>query len=732
VAVDTLREIYAGERLAWNGSVSENSKIKIGDWELFGGDDREGGISTSLDSASSASNVDIEFGLSTQGVNPYLASVLGADVPAYRGLFGLVLNKSYVSANNTYLKPWKIKATRTSTGWEPTMAAIELDMNPAHIIRECLTNTTWGGLGLPESEIDNPSFLLAAATLYGEGFGLSFVWTADKTINDFIGWVASHIGAVCFFSQIKSKMVLKLLRQEDTSMCLVLNESNIIDLVSYAASSVTEAVNQVTIEYIDRENRATSVTVQDTSGLARMDGAVKHSILQFHGISYAELAVKVAGRELTQACTPLSAVEIVVNRTQYSLDIGDLFKFSWAELGIVDMVMRVSEIEYKEFTDNSILIKGVRDIFSLGTVTFSDPGGSGWIDPIHPPANSPYRVVREITWWEFTRRWGDSTAVTEDLVSTSTRITAYCTSPSQDAVKFSLYAKDNGSALEYDYRAKAMFSKRLLLPADLHWSTEVIPLGLTQNGISLQVTSGETFFCIGDGSSEEIVGVQSIVYDQTGGLDQVSVLRGMVDTAPISHLVGTPVWVLCDCFYKACDVEDRFVGDDVLTKMLPTTALGTLPLADADIDNVVLTGRMMRPHRPRNFNLPGSTPVYDIEGHYTHSTLPSTSDVSLTWSSTNHQTETVSLLIPNNTAGVLPVVGTEYIIMIYGETNNLLRTEVIPSAIAENAWTYTIAMEQADSGFTPPRVNTDLTILLKARLDGIESRANLEDILVRV
>jgi hypothetical protein len=44
------------------------------------------------------------------------------------------------------------------------------DMNPAHIIRECLTDTNWG-MGYPESDIDDVSFTAAANTLYSESNG---------------------------------------------------------------------------------------------------------------------------------------------------------------------------------------------------------------------------------------------------------------------------------------------------------------------------------------------------------------------------------------------------------------------------------------------------------------------------------------------------------------------------------------------------------------------------------
>ncbi len=51
------------------------------------------------------------------------------------------------------------------------------DMNPAHIIRECLTEP-WG-LGYTDSDIDDDAFMSAADALYNEGMGISLLWDRE-------------------------------------------------------------------------------------------------------------------------------------------------------------------------------------------------------------------------------------------------------------------------------------------------------------------------------------------------------------------------------------------------------------------------------------------------------------------------------------------------------------------------------------------------------------------------
>ena len=101
--IDFIKEIQIDKKVAWSGFGIEGKFISIESPALFGGEKREGGVS---------GRVDIEMGSPSQGTNGYLASQLGPDIPAFRGIAAVVLNQVYVG-NNPYLKPWKFLAART-------------------------------------------------------------------------------------------------------------------------------------------------------------------------------------------------------------------------------------------------------------------------------------------------------------------------------------------------------------------------------------------------------------------------------------------------------------------------------------------------------------------------------------------------------------------------------------------------------------------------------------------
>lgn len=105
---DALLELGAGDRVLWAGQVGSNTSLALNKPNLFGGDEREGGI---------VGTVDVMFGEETQVANSYLASVQGDPQPAYRGFLGLVF-RGQIAVNNPYIKPWYARVRSIVNGWD--------------------------------------------------------------------------------------------------------------------------------------------------------------------------------------------------------------------------------------------------------------------------------------------------------------------------------------------------------------------------------------------------------------------------------------------------------------------------------------------------------------------------------------------------------------------------------------------------------------------------------------
>ena len=172
-------------------------------------------------------------------------------------------------------------------------SGLDRDLNPAHVMRECLTNQIWG-VGVSESNIDEASFVKAADTLYFEKMGVSIKWTDSTSINEFVDNIKEHINAQLYLDRVTNKWKLYLIRDDyDVADLISLDESNIRNL-DFERRTLAECVNSVTVTYWDRERaKDSTVTVQDIARIAQQGGVISQSI-DYKGFTNSDLASRIA------------------------------------------------------------------------------------------------------------------------------------------------------------------------------------------------------------------------------------------------------------------------------------------------------------------------------------------------------------------------------------------------------------------------------------------------------
>ena len=106
--VDQLNEIRVGGKQAWAGQVNSNTTINIDAYNLFGGEDKEGGVQGPLE---------VMMGGPSQVASPGLTGMLGLPISGFRRMF-TVFYDGLVSMNNPYPKPWKFRFSRILSGWD--------------------------------------------------------------------------------------------------------------------------------------------------------------------------------------------------------------------------------------------------------------------------------------------------------------------------------------------------------------------------------------------------------------------------------------------------------------------------------------------------------------------------------------------------------------------------------------------------------------------------------------
>lgn len=105
--VDRFRRLIWGDRKAWAGELTASGEITIASPNLFGGDEREGGI---------AGKAQVMMGTQTQTLPTAVSSALPSPSPAFRGVFSVYYD-GQISSNNPYVKPPAFKVQRILSGW---------------------------------------------------------------------------------------------------------------------------------------------------------------------------------------------------------------------------------------------------------------------------------------------------------------------------------------------------------------------------------------------------------------------------------------------------------------------------------------------------------------------------------------------------------------------------------------------------------------------------------------
>lgn len=701
--VDSVRRIMIGERTAWSGNVTSNTTIEINQPELFGGDSREGGV---------VGQVDIMMGAGTQGRNPYLQAFQGNNCPGYRGLLSLVFKgsgtpttlggiqavlgslKSFMwSSGNPYFKaPW-VEATRVLAGWHTPVWNAEdayigsLDMNPAHIIYQCLTDPAWG-MGYNPSDIGEESFGYAADLMKAEGFGLSIEWSDKSDIETFVGTILDHINGALGINMATGKFELKLIRDDyDTGDLLELNESNVIELKSFQRAAFGDSINEVVVAYRDRDGNDKQISVQNLASVNAQGGVIT-TTKQYLGIRDDDLAAKVALRDLTTLTAPLAQVTLVCNRDAWDKEIGDVVKLVWPSLGLAGVAFRITAINKGNLTSSEIEISMVEDIFGLPDNAYTVAPPTQWIDNVVPPVPADVTLAQEATYWEVVK---NINLANQNELQPGYGFGMLLAGRGAVQAPLGYVLSASSDDTEYADVSNGNFNPTGTLAAAIgHLDTSLTLSGAYDLDAVILAEDGGYLIC-----GNEYMAVVSC--NPESGL--VEVERGILDTVPSSHATGTRV------FFKntntSFDPTERVDGELVYYRPRPVTGIGTLAVDDAETEQLLLVNRATRPYPPGNVKIGGEYFPVTIAGP----------NIDVTWAHRDRTQQTVDF-VGFTEGNIGPEAGTTYRIRVYNGSSMLYMYDIDGS---QTVWSFPTDDDDASGNLAI------LRIVLTSVRDGLES-----------
>jgi hypothetical protein len=583
--IDALRKIVAGGKGAWSGNLTASTDFDISKPELFGGEKKEGGID---------GTATLMMGEATQGVNAYLEQQLGSPMTAFRGLCTLLF-RGRISALNPYIKAWSFQVSKWTAGWrtpvwQPSLCKVGEGMNGAHIVYRAITDPVTG-LGRDPSTLDLDRMLEAAQTLYGEGLGFCFKWSRSDVLANFVQIVCGHAGGDFVDDPTTGLQYLKLFRGDyDPDSLDLLYEHNVSEVTEWDVAALAGSVNQITVKYHDCEtNKDVAVVVQNLANI-QAQGRVINQTNNYPGIWSADLATKIAMRDLHAVSSLPARGKIKVLGT-VEVRKGDVKAFSWARLNLARLPVRVLEIDRGDGINSAMTLTVGQDVYAMPTTSYVVVQATSWTAPNLTPAPVPHQQLVEASWRDLAASL--SAADLAQVAATSCYMGALGDRPPCVAYNYELTARIGSSGAFANVAAGPFAPSALLqdaMPAERGPTAAVLTGGSDLDQVTLPcevLIDGELMRC---DALDPVTGAATLA-------------RACVDTVPAAHASGARVWFTDG--WTAADPTEYIAGESIQAKLLTRTGEGTLDPSLATTASITLAGRQDLPYAPARLRING-------------------------------------------------------------------------------------------------------------------------------
>jgi len=423
-----------------------------------------------------------------------------------------------------------------TTAYQDVAARVDFDVNPAHIIYEALTSSTFG-IGESTAAVDTSSFNAAAQALYDEGFGLSALITGQTDLKSFISEVLDHIEATLYLSPLTGLWTLTLIRNDYVVASLPTFTPDNAVVSKWSRKLWGETIGEVQVSFTNPENEKSEMVPAHDLANIEANGTVISDGRNYYMVHVKDVAARLAQRDIRSAGTPLASGEIEINREAWDLVPGAVVKLNSLEDGISSMVVRVMDVDYGRPGDPTIRAGIIEDVFAFTAadyivppITLDDPG-------TEEPAPAAYADILTLPYY-MVRRDVDGAWAGAYAESFAAVLVAQAGS---DGAEFELWQQvtDPVTGTDFDYVTTLALASRATLIGALAAEASSTITGVTgaTTGPGLEVGG---FLLIG--SSTDAANELALITDLTAGV--YTLRRGVLDTVPRDWSAGEQVWII--------------------------------------------------------------------------------------------------------------------------------------------------------------------------------------------
>lgn len=453
-------------------------------------------------------------------------------------------------------------------------------MNPAHVLYDAATCSEMGRE--PIDGIDDASFKAGADWYFLQGFGICTSWDpAQESADDFSNRIQKLAGCSVTRSLVDGKLHLDVANGVyDLNSLPVLVDDDILDW-NEQPSVPASAVNSLSVKYFDPVKKE-EVTTPPVQALALIDAfGVIHQTVDYPEIPTAELALRVADRDLRATTTPLRAFDLKTTRASYDLRPNRYMRLQSPKRGIPDLVCIVGSKQDGVLKSGGIALILSQDIYTLPTASTVEVEPGVDVTPPQTPEKILLQVAFEAPYIDVVQ------ALSRADLAVLPPDTGYLIGAAVDPATsrdFTMCVDDGDG--EYTDAGNGPFCPS----ATVNEAADPPDTEFTLSNAKLldQVREGDPVIWDNEWCRVDAIDPDNLT---------ITLGRGCADTVPaLEHAAGSRLFFYAD--HAAFDTVEYTDGELIHVKLLANTGSQQFAEADATVIDVEFVARQSRPYPP--------------------------------------------------------------------------------------------------------------------------------------
>ena len=540
-----------------------------------------------------------------------------------------------------------------------------LDINPIHKIRELLTDES--AMNKLESDINDGNFKACADRIFDEGLGISWAIT-EKSCTDAISELCTHIEAGVRVNRQTGQYEIVLFRDDLLNLkdALVFNESNIKNFQPEVANA-DEIINTLNVNYYDRENGKSSSFNVYENGLIRTVGHEQAETADFPYFMNKRNAEIVANWKLKQLSTPMWTGSFTTGFYEArKLNRYDVVLLNWASKNIVNLPVRVLKISLGDGRDNTVTID-FAEVVPYSSMMQSSINTDASNSQILPPQPTD-SIIFEMPYFEAVQNFGEVEVKNqlENMPELGFMMVA-SKRPQNNSLNAQLQAT---SGAGWEKTGVVHYCSNCVVTENIGFIQDSFIVSNIQDFSELVADT------IGQMNDELIAFVSFDVLT-----NRLTVKRAILDSVLMQHAKNSVIyWWDSD---SGIDSTQYIQHEVVNAKVVTTTPSAVLDFNDAELLNIKMKARAIRPYPPANVQ---------INNTYYPETALVSNDLLISWVDRNRLQQTGgsvlswfddSVTIEENTSYSLELSSDNIVIYsvqnIQSQTYNISTSVLIPN-----------------------------------------------------